>query len=393
MEPIRPRTILFVHYPSDLYGASRSLLRLCSLIDRSKFTPVVILQKDGLLKPRLEDAGVEVVLIPRLCVIERSKMSPMGLLRLFGDFLVSAKEMFRLIKTHNALIVHTNTGIIVSPAFAAVLAGVPHVWHIRDWFGEFRGLWALFSRYIVGTSKRVICVSRPIAAQFPHSPRVIVKNNGFDVGEFDVPREELRAEFRNRWGIAKDEFVAGTVGRIKFVRKGQETLVSAIALLNQRGIHVKGLVVGSVFPGNEDHLDRLKALIASHALGSQILLVGELADPKPAYAAMDVFVLPSAQPEPFGGVVMEAMAMSLPVIGTAIGGTPEQIVEGETGMLFPPGDAAALAGRIGMLFQDRLKGVDMGSRGRERIRTTFDLRRFVRSMEDLYDGLQEKVAA
>jgi glycosyltransferase involved in cell wall biosynthesis len=71
----------------------------------------------------------------------------------------------------------------------------------------------------------------------------------------------------------------------------------------------------------------------------EVVLTGELADPKPAYAAMDVFVLPSAQPEPFGGVVLEAMAMRRPVVATAIGGSVDQVVDGETGFLVPPGDA------------------------------------------------------
>jgi glycosyltransferase involved in cell wall biosynthesis len=377
-------TILHVHYPSDLYGASRSLLRLTSTIDRSRFTPVVILQGDGPLRERLMEAGVTVELVPRLCVVERSKMTPLGIIRLTVEFVVSVKEIIRLIRRHRAGIVHTNTGIIVSPAFAAYVAGVPHIWHIRDWFGEFRGLWGLFSRYIVSFSRYVICVSHPIAAQFPASPRVIVRNNGFDVREFDVPREALRRDFRARWSIGEEEFVVGTVGRIKFVRKGQETLVQALAQLRNGGMGVRGLIVGSVFPGNEDHLDRLKALISGLGLDGQIVLAGELSDPRPAYAAMDVFVLPSAQPEPFGGVVMEAMAMSLPVIGTRIGGTPEQIVEGETGMMYLPSDAPALAQRIVELYRDRERGRLMGEKGRERIRTTFDLNQFIRSMEDLY---------
>ena len=387
-----PATILYVQYPSDLYGTGRSLLRLTSIMDRTRYSPVVVLKGDGPLRGHLEAAGVPVKIIPSMCVIERKKLSLRGLASLAWEFAASTRTLMRLLRSSRVKIVHTNTGIIPSPALAAWLAGVPHVWHIRDWFGEFRGMWHVFSRYILLFSARIICVSKPIAAQFPGNPKVLVRNDCFDLGEFQVDRQSLRTAFRNQWRIGKDDLVIGTVGRIKFVRKGQETLVQALWELRNAGIRVRGLIVGSAFPGNEDHLLRLKALIRELDMTEDILLVGELADPKPAYAAMDVFVLPSAQPEPFGGVVMEAMAMELPVVGTAIGGTLEQIVEGETGFLYPPSDSSALASCLKLLCGDRVMREKMGIAGRERIKTHFDLVRFVRGMEDLYDEvlLQEK---
>lgn len=121
-------------------------------------------------------------------------------------------------------------------------------------------------------------------------------------------------------------------------------------------------------------------------LDDVVIFTGELVDPKPAYAAMDVFVLPSAQPEPFGGVVMEAMAMSLPVIGTDLGGSSDQVVPDKTGWLIMPGDANALAAKIEMLVRDQSLRERMGCAGRKRIGTEFNLNKMVRTLENIYES-------
>ncbi len=144
--------------------------------------------------------------------------------------------------------------------------------------------------------------------------------------------------FGNSLDIGENDLVTGCVGRIKWGRKGQEHLIQAAHLLKTRGIISKILIVGSPFPGNEIHLERLKELARELDVEDQIIFTGEVADAKPAYASMDIFVLPSAYPEPFGGVVMEAMSMGLPVIATNLGGSLDQVVEGVTGFLVPPAD-------------------------------------------------------
>ncbi len=128
------------------------------------------------------------------------------------------------------------------------------------------------------------------------------------------------------------------MGRIKWVRKGQEFLVRATGLLKQQGHPITALIVGAPFPGNESHLIRLRELVEQLGVQDRIIFTGELADPRPAYAGMDVLALTSAQPEPFGNVVIEAMGMGLPVIATNIGGSVDQVLDGVTGFLVPPAD-------------------------------------------------------
>lgn len=375
--------VLLVHNSADIYGASRSLTRLCGRLNREKFEPLVLLPENGPLTSLLRAAGAEVAVFPQLRVITRSVLGSLRLLPWMLGFLPSAFRLARLLRKWEIRLVHTNTGVICSSALAARLAGLPHVWHIRDWFQEFGPLWIPYARYILALSSRVICVSRPIAEQFPHSPKIAVVNNGFDLAEFPEISPSERADARAKWGIAEGEFVAATVGRIKFVRKGQEFLLQAAAELSSRGQEVTCLLAGGAAPGAESHVDRMRQFATSVAV--KALLVGELRNPRPAYAAADVLVLPSAQPEPFGGVVMEAMALGLPVVGTALGGTCEQVVDGTTGFLVPPSDPQALAESIARLAADPQLRRRMGTEARERVRTRFSLSSMVQQVESLYE--------
>jgi glycosyltransferase involved in cell wall biosynthesis len=144
------------------------------------------------------------------------------------------------------------------------------------------------------------------------------------------------------------------------------------------------VIVGQPWPGNEDHLERLRALVDELAVPDRVIFTGEVQDSRPAYAAADVLVLPSAQPEPFAGVVLEAMAMGKPVIATALGGSLDQVVDGETGYLVPPGDVGAMADKIRALCEDAGLRRRMGEAGRERVRTHFDVQRMLDKLETIY---------
>jgi glycosyltransferase involved in cell wall biosynthesis len=379
-----PRRVLHVHNNADIYGSGRSLLRLIKSLDRRRFEPLVVLPEAGPLKQMIEAQGVGVVLHPGLSVITRSAFRSWRLLPLILRYPLSVLFLRRLIRRRRIELVHTNTGVIFSPAPAAWLAGVPHVWHVREWFQEFWALWPLYSRYIQCLSSRVVAVSGAIAGQFSRRDNVALVHNGFDLEEFQVPKAMLRIEVRRRYAL-DDKFVVGCVGRIKLVRKGQEVIVQAAALLKQRGRHVKVLIVGAPSPGNEEHLVRLRQMVVALGVEDTVLFVGELADPRPAYAAMDVAAMTSAQPEPFAGVVMEAMSMGLPVIASRVGGSLDQVLDGVTGIFVPPGDPMALANAMERLMDDPELRTRMGVAAVDRIRNDFSLVEMTKNIERLFD--------
>ena len=382
--PPEPRRVLFVNNTADLYGASRMLLRLVMSMDRQAFLPLAVLPEDGPLRQLLEAEGVEVILHPRLTYITRPVFHSWRLVPFVLNFPISVAYLWGLIRRRRVKLVHTNTGVILSPALAAWLARVPHLWHIREWFQEYESVWNFFSWYIRTFACKIIAISNAVAGQFEPRDKVVVIHDAFSCAEMPVPRARLRAEFRARHGL-DGHFVVGVVGRIKFVRKGQEVLVQAAALLKQRGLPIRALVVGAPFPGNEAHLDQLQKLVRELGVTEEVVFTGEMADPRPAYAGMDALAMTSAQPEPFGGVVSEAMSLGLPVIATNIGGSLDQVVDGDTGLLVPPADAAALANAIERLRGDTQLCERMGLAAVERMKTCFSADRMASKMAPLFN--------
>jgi D-inositol-3-phosphate glycosyltransferase len=116
----------------------------------------------------------------------------------------------------------------------------------------------------------------------------------------------------------------------------------------------------------------------------RFILTGDLADVAPAYACLDVLVLPSAMPEPFGLVLIEAMARRIPVIATSAGGPSEIIDHDRSGLLVPPGDAHALARALDRLFADRQLRLQLAANGRARFESMFEFNGFVDRMSALY---------
>jgi glycosyltransferase involved in cell wall biosynthesis len=376
------RRILYVHNSADIYGASRSLTRLLGGLDRRQFEPSVLLPEEGPLKGFIENLDVKVFVDSSLAILTRyTARVPLFLYR----FPISVWRLHWLMRKERIDLVHTNTGVIFSPGLASRLAGVRHLWHVRESFDEFRGQrWKIYSAYMRMVSNKIVCVSNAVAEQFTNRKKVVVIHNGFPLDEFAVDQPSLRREFRQRFKIRETDFVVACVGRIKWKRKGQEFLVQAAALLRDKGKPVTLVIVGAPWPGNEEHLHRLRSFVEESDLQDRVVFTGELPDARPAYAASDVVALPSAQPEPFAGVVMEAMSMGKPVIATTIGGSLDQVVDGQTGYLVPPAEPDALAEKILILMEDPELRRRMGEAGMERIRTNFDFQRMVERLETIY---------
>lgn len=397
--------IAFFHSGWDLYGASRSLLRLAGALRREGNEVLAILPRSGPLSGALRGAGVKVEEDTGLRCLHRGEIRFPHVLPFFGGIPASLARSHRVLRAFRPDLVHSNTGTVLTGSLSAKLAGVPHLWHVRDMFDEFGALWNGYGRWMLASSARVVCVSRAVAAQFDAFPgaaaKVTVLNNGFPPEEFEPPAggwATSAAELRHRWGVCAAECAIGILGRIKLGRKGHEVFVRAAReLLDRHRSRKNGglprfrmVIVGAPFPGNEDHETRLREMVREPGCAERVVFAGEMEDPRPAYAALDVVVLASARPEPFGGVVIEAMAMGKPVVGTALGGTVEQVEEGVTGFLVPPNDPAALADALARLIADPALRARMGAAGRRRFEEKFGFEEMYRRLLGIYGEVTRK---
>ena len=160
---------------------------------------------------------------------------------------------------------------------------------------------------------------------------------------------------------------------MKWKRKGQEVFIRAAGLLKSKYPDAVYLVVGTAAPGSEDHVDRFRALAHEVGVGDRVVFTGDIRDVRPVYAAVDVSVAPSVDPEPFGCIVIESMAMGTPVVGSAAAGIAEQIVDGQTGYLFAPGDEHGLAAALDTLFGDEQRRREIAAGARRRFLGEFEL--------------------
>lgn len=387
--------ILFIHSGSDLYGASRSLLRLTSHLVHDGVIVLTVLPYHGPLYDALQAEGVEVLIQQDLAVIERKKtQSFFGVIRFAVGTILSVINLLVLIKKFKPHLIHTMTSVIPSSGLAAKLGGIPHIWHVRESFVEFGRWWKYYQFYMGWLSSEIICVSAPIAEQFEpilRARKVNVVHNGFPIAEFEHPSHDRIQAFKAKFSLENIPVLVGVVGRIKFHRKGQEIFVIAAHLLRDRFPNTRFLCIGSPFPDNQSHLEKLLNLIHEYGLEDYVIYTGDVEDVKAAIASLDILVLSSVQPEPFAGVIIEAMALSLPVVATCAGGSIEQVDDGVTGYLVEPGDAKAMAVGIEKLLEDPVCRKIFGENGRARFLDQFEFELFYKKILDLYDQVvQEK---
>jgi glycosyltransferase involved in cell wall biosynthesis len=204
--------------------------------------------------------------------------------------------------------------------------------------------------------------------------------NGIDTrAEPSVPPEETRRSL----GLPADVPLIGMVARMA-PQKGIKEFLHALRLLCDRHPTVRAVLVGSGPLGEE-----ATRLHAELELGDRLLLVGEVPSAREIMAALDLLVVASTS-EGSSVVAMEAMALSKPVVATSVGGIPEVVADGETGLLVPPGDPAALAEAVLALLADPERAHNMGTRAQARAIEHFDVRAMIVRTRDVYGDVMRE---
>ncbi len=351
--------VVFVDHALALGGAERSLLLVLKHLDRAHLAPRLACT-GGPLAEQATALGIPVHIVP----LGRLRRSPLGPVQ----WLSGARALARQAReTRAALLVANTVRAAVYTSLAARLAGIPFVWHMRDFYlseSRPRHLWAdrLGKGLLCRSAVRVLANSRVVAEGLPCPGKVTVIHNGIEVGRYD-PGLDGRP-FRTRYGIPPEAPVVGVVGRLR-PWKGQERFLRAMASVAEHYPSARFAVVGgAIFEVNgDDYPARLRRLADELGLGERAVFTGQLDDVRPALAALDVFVHPG-DPEPFGLVNIEAMAMGRPVVAFAHGALPEIVLDGETGLLVAPGDEAALAAAVVGLLGSPARRREMGQAGR-----------------------------
>jgi hypothetical protein len=338
------RTFLFVHPSDELYGSDRCLLEIVRGLPASDRAIVVLpadLPYHGKLSRALTEAGAEVRRIDML-VLRRSLLRPRNVPTLLRRLSTGTLQLVRVVRGEGVDLVHSNTVAVPGGALAALLTRRPHVWHVHEFLGDeppvfrmvLRGLLALVPGVVVANSW---AVARSVAGGSRRLRRktTVIENAVFLEIE-PAPAREIGPETPVRLGF---------LGRLT-PRKGVAEALAACQLLRWRGLDVSLDLWGAPPAGQEWRLAGYQARAEELGIASAVRFRGETTDVSGVLAEMDILVVPSQRPEPFGLVVIEGLAAGLPVVVTRNGGGSDELLEdGRTGLycgLTPPEIADAI---------------------------------------------------
>ncbi len=365
---------LFLHCTADLYGASRMMLRTINKLVEDSHSVYVVLPYSGPLVDALKNNNVSVIVTNTDPTLRKKCFSSIRrFLRLIIDLFKSFFIYKSLVKKNKIEVIITNTSQTLLGGVVAKICKIKHICHVRESYSDYGILWNIFEKYLVYFSDYILCVSKAMMMQFDkkfHLKKIFVVHDGFPLDEFTKPTIDEIKNFKKKYEL-NNFIVIGLVGRIILQRKGQDVFVKAISELKNYFHKTKFLIIGSCFNGNEHHQKNLINLINELNISDNVILTGEQDRMDIVYSCIDISIMASAKPEPFGGVTIESMAYGKPVIGTNIGGTPEQIIHNQTGLLIPPNEPLEMANAIKRMINDEELRIRMGNEGKRRVYENF----------------------
>jgi glycosyltransferase involved in cell wall biosynthesis len=378
---MRVVNLLFVSSYADLGGGETALLSLAQALDPARFRPHLLTPRPGQLAERWQAGGWPVHITPW-------RAASVYFVPSVWACLPAARRIEALIRDHDIHAVHSEYHALPFAQPAAERAGVPSLWTCMGWWFRPRPWQRAFFR----RSRATFAHSQAIKDGFLGSPpfmppeRVQVLYPGVDTDRFHPGVDGLRVRFEA--GIPADAPVVALVARFQDV-KGHDTFQAMARQVALQIPQAHFIVAGENTQTGADSAYKQRILAAAQAdslLQRRLHYLGFRADVERVLAAADVVVCASRF-EGFGMAVVEAQASGRPVVSTNRGGPAETVSDGESGLLVPPDDPAALAVGVIALLRDPDRRARLGAAGRARAVERFSAQasaaRFTRALEAL----------
>jgi glycosyltransferase involved in cell wall biosynthesis len=346
--PARELRVLIVMPLGAALGGGEVMLRQLLQKGRGKgITWIVAFLRSGPFVDEARALGVEAHVVEG------------GRFREIGKRIGAVRELARLARTVRADAVFgwmVAGQVMAGPA--AMLAGLPNVWYQvatpgPDLLDRFATLCPTHG--VIALSKAGVEAQRQIWPQ----RNVVLVHPGASLEAANAARATDALAMRARLGLPADVPIAGIVGRLQRW-KGMHVFLDALAIARKSRSELHGVIVGGPHETEPGYLDELKAQARALGISDAVTFAGFQPNAIQWMQAMDIVVHASDR-EPFGIVIVEAMALGKPVIAGADGGPAEIITDGVDGLLAPFGDAHALAERLERILKDRAFAARLGS--------------------------------
>lgn len=381
------KKILFIHQSAELYGSDKTLFLLLKNLDKKTFYPVVILPFDGPLKEVLEKENIEVIVAPVLKLYRK-----LFTLKNSFNFFLEIKKAFQignaLHKKHQFDLVYSNTLAVLFGIFFAKIKKIKHLWHVHEIIEKPSLFKKGFIRLLALKSNSII-VYNSIATKDFWEKEAIISNkgkviwNGIEIKEPTISDLDRAIIKRDLFLSSTNEIIIALVGRISRW-KGQMLLLDAFYKLSENFSNIKLVFIGAPPPNQEGFQEDLENKIVNYKLEKSVLIIPFQNDIFKIWQSIDIAVVPSTEPEPFGLVAIEAMLAKKPVIASNHGGLSEIVLNDETGFLIEPNNKEELIIKLTNLIENEILRNEMGKKGFDRVVSKFSINQYVNSFEELF---------
>ncbi len=376
---MNPFLILYLNHVSYLGGAEIALLDLLRGLNTDRYEPAACVP-EGPLAEELHGLGIRVVSISPLPGLNRYTLAKCACL---------APRLIARVKHEKPDVIHANTNW--TSFYAGILShalNIPTAAQIRDMEPPGRMgsvLWRQNSRLLAisGAVKHYL-INEGVPAH-----QIALIHDGVDLAQYPPDMASNAVDFGTRASCPHREggqVVIAIIGQIG-QRKGHLYLLQAVSELVNTYPFLHLWIVGKEpAHSREQYTEQIQHTIAGQQLEPFVRVLGFRADIPDILRQIDMLILPSLQ-EPFGKIVVEAMAMGKPVIASQVGGVPEIVVDGETGILVPPRNVEAIRQAVEQLLIHPEKRRQMGQAGRKRVERHFRIEQTVSKTEQIYEQL------
>jgi glycosyltransferase involved in cell wall biosynthesis len=370
--------VLHVVGAADRGGAETVVLRILQHLDPDRVSSSVVTLRAG---PVVDELTRVTAMRPQEIQAPRFR-HPLRALR-------TVRRLAAIVRREQPALVHCHgTAAQIYGGAAARRAGVEHVYHVHDMAAPTWSSQGLLERLArANRPALMIAVSEAVAETVDVSRRrVRVVPNGLTITAAERAHAEADAgRVRSMSGWPDDCPLIVWCGRLQRW-KGPDVLLRAAARVAAEEPSARFLIVGGeLFDLERGFAEALRQLAASLGLRDAVRFTGHQADPLPYLSAADIVVHSSIRPEPFGLVIVEAMALGRPVIAADAGGPREIVVNGVTGLLSPAGNTEALADRMLSLLRDPVQRTALGAAARARAESEFSVERMTADLHAIYD--------
>jgi len=364
--------LLFFNHQAEMGGAEFSLFETLKNIDKDNFDVSVILGCEGPFRKNLEEEGlkVKVLNLPKnILSLKRStdkNNSIKSFTKAIFDLFVSKKLIKEGLNKEkpDLLIFNTVKSACLGSSVANKL-GIKTAWIVRDMLTKdfFKRFYLNVIRFLTRKVSKVICISNCVKEAY--SSLDYLSNKDISVLYVGILYDGLTLPKLKK--VSNLNPVISLIGRLE-PWKGQDVFIKAAAILLRKNPKISFLIVGSPLFERGDYENKCKELVKSLDIEKNVSFLGFRKDVSEIISSSDLVIHSSIKPEPFGRVIVEAMACGTPVIATNIGGPKEIITNNKNGVLIEPNNPKLLAETILNLLKDKKKMKELGKNAIKRAR-------------------------